>query len=236
MSQRKRKQENSFSLFGFLSESKVALLLILTNLASFVFLQKMVLDKDVLAPVILYPGNLLKGNITCLVTAGFIHHNWMHLGLNMLGVFIFGRIVEKRLGIIKTFYIYMGALVLSMLFSTVVYAFVLHKNVAIVGASGAVMGLISAAMLLAPFSITYEMILPLPTMVKGWLFFYADLEGFLGGEKDGVSHLAHLFGFLSIAFLVYFLSRQDKKLMRSGLLINIFSLIVFFILKHKLGY
>ena len=41
------------------------------------------------------------------------------------------------------------------------------------------MGLVSAAMLLDPFAMTYEMIVPLPVMVKGWMFLYADIGGFL---------------------------------------------------------
>lgn len=196
----------------------------------------MTVNENALMPVILFPGNLLQGNVACLVTSGFLHHNWQHLLGNMLGVFIFGRIVERRLGMMKTFFVYMGALVLSMLFATGVYAFVLQKNVAIIGASGAVMGLISAAMLLDPFRITFEMLLPLPVMVKGWIFLGADLRGFLGGEKDGVSHLAHLFGFLSVAVLVYFLSKEDKRKMTAGFVINILSFAGFLILKQKFGY
>ena len=198
------------------------------NIAVYVFIQRM---GQIPEQLILYPGNLLAGNYGCLVTSGFIHRNGMHLFLNMLGVFIFARIVERHLGILKTFFVYMGALILSMLFSTGVYVFILQKNVAIIGASGAVMGLIATAMLLDPFCITYEMVFPLPVMVKGWMFLYADVKGFLSGESDGVSHLAHLCGFISVAFLVYFLSKRDKRLMRTGLLINIISFIAFLFIR-----
>ena len=177
----------------------------------------------------LYPANLFDGKYICLITSGFIHHDWSHLLLNMLGVFVFGRIVERHLGIGKTYLIYFGALFISMLFSIIVYVFVMHTNVAIIGASGAVMGLVAAAMLLDPFCITYEMIFPIPVMVKGWMFFYMDVKGLLSGQVGGVSHLAHLFGFLSIAFLVYFLSDEEQQKMRTGLLINIASFAIFFI-------
>lgn len=232
----KIKQDNSFSLFGFLLESKVAFFVIITNIAIFVFLQDMSINEGTLSRLVLYPGNIMQGNLLCIITSGFLHHNWTHLLLNMLGVFVFARVVERRLGIMKTFYIYIGSLIISMLFATGFYAFVLHRNIGIIGASGAVMGLVGAAMLLDPFRISYEMILPLPVMVKGWLFLSADLKGFLGGEKDGVSHLAHLFGFLSIMFLMYFLSHEDKRRMRAGLLINIISFVVFLVLKQKLGH
>jgi len=114
-----------------------------------------------------------------------------------------------------------------MSFSILIYTYVLNKNIAIIGASGALMGLISTAMLLEPFAITYEMLLPIPVMIKGWIFLYWDIIGFLGGERDGTSHLGHLLGFLSIAVLAYFLGQKDKKVMRAGLVINIASFIIF---------
>ena len=118
-----------------------------------------------------------------------------------------------------------------MLCATIIYTFVFENNTAIIGASGAVMGLLAAAMLLDPFCITYEMILPIPVMLKGWLFIYADIEGFLAREIDGVSHLAHLCGFMSIGLIVYTLTSENKKLMRTGLIINILSFIMFLLIR-----
>lgn len=209
------------------------LLMITANAAAFAALHNPAVQKA-LPQLILYPGNLLQGRIWCLVTSGFIHHNLEHLLLNMLGVFVFGRIVERHLGLAKTCFIYFGSLAVSMIFAVGIYALILKKSVAIIGASGAVMGLIAAAMLLDPFTVTYEMILPIPVMVKGWLFLYADFRGFLGGEQDGVSHLAHLCGFLSIGVLTYFLSHEDKRKLMLGLLINIFSFVGFLFLRNWL--
>ena len=145
----------------------------------------------------------------------------------MVGVFIFGSIVERRFGAGKMLAIYVTALILSMLFAVVIYTFVLHKYVAIIGASGALMGLISCAMLADPFRITYETLLPIPVMIKGWMFCYADVKGFLGGEMDGVSHLAHLLGFLSIAVIIYFSNKEDKKVFLKGLIVNLVSFVFF---------
>jgi len=220
-----------YHLLSFFFGSWSANIIIFLNVAVFLYLDKFIVGDMLFRRIVLYPGNLIKGRWWCLVTSGFLHSDWQHLALNMLGVFIFTKIIERHLGTIKTLFIYVGSLVLSMLFATGIYSLVLHKNVAIIGASGAVMGLISAAMLLDPFRITYEMILPIPTMIKGWLFFYADIKGFLGAEKDGISHLSHLCGFLSVAFLVYFLSKRDKKLMRTGLMINFLSFIAFLFLR-----
>jgi len=191
-------------------------------------------DQEAIARLFLHPSNLLDGNYGCFFTSGFIHQDGSHLFFNMLGIFIFSNIVERKLGFFKTMFIYLGALSISMLFSTVVYTFFLHKNVAIIGASGALMGLISAAMLLDPLRITYEMLIPIPVMIKGWIFFYIDIKGLLNGEIDGVSHLAHLCGFLSVAILVYFLSKKDQKIMAAGLITNIASFFLFVFLGNLL--
>jgi membrane associated rhomboid family serine protease len=173
--------------------------------------------------------NLSKGFVWTLLTSAFVHADWTHLLVNMLGVFVFGRVVEQELGITKTFFVYFGSLFISMLFAITGYFFILQKNVIIIGASGALMGLISAGMLLAPFRITMEMFLPIPLMVKGWAFFYFDLQGLLQKEKDGVSHLAHILGFLAISILVYFFGKKEQKRFSTGLWINIISFIVFLI-------
>ncbi|MFA5088746.1 MAG: rhomboid family intramembrane serine protease [Candidatus Omnitrophota bacterium] len=222
-SSKQKKSDTTPSLASY----QAAILIVSVNVVVYFYLGQADWNKDIFKALILYPGNLLQGHCLCILTSGFIHHNWPHLLLNMLGVLAFAGIVEKHLGFVKTLFIYFGALFVSMIFSTVVYAFFLHKNVAIIGASGAVMGLMTTALLLDPFCLTYETILPIPLMFKAWLFLYADIKGFLGGEQDGVSHLAHLFGFLSIGLLVYFLSPKERKLMRTGLIINVASFVFF---------
>lgn len=184
-------------------------------------------DANHLRSLMLSPANLMRGHWACLVTAGFIHRNAQHLLLNMLGVFIFGRIVERRFGFFKTLFIFLGAQVISLFMAGEVYGYVFHVNMHVIGASGGLMGLIGTAMLIDPFCVTYETLVPLPVMAKGWLFIFADLQGFLGGERDGVSHLTHLFGFLSIVMLVFFFSRREKEDMRRGLALNAFFFVLF---------
>ncbi len=228
--QKCKKEEKKTGVFFFFFGSGVANIVILGNFLMYYYTHYYLTSPEQYSSLVLYPANLLKGNFWCFFTAGFIHHDLSHLLLNMLGVFIFAKIVERKLGFLKTFFIYIGALSIAMLFSTGVYVFFLNKNVAIIGASGAVMGLISAAMLLDPFCITYEMLLPLPVMIKGWLFFYIDIKGFLSGEMDGISHVSHLCGFLSVGILVYFLSKRDKKMITTGVIINVVSFIIFILL------
>lgn len=228
-------KEKQPGFLGFIFESEAGFFIIIANLAFFAFTHYTLLGRAFLDYLVLYPANIFEAkNYLCLVTSGFIHRDLAHLFWNMLGVFVFARIVERRMGIGKTLFIYFGALVISMSASIWVYTYVLAKNTAIIGASGAVMGLMAAAMLLEPFCITYEMILPLPVMLKGWMFLYADVLGLLSAEKDGVGHLVHLFGFFSVGVLVYFLSRADKKALLAGLAINILSFLGFLFLGYWL--
>ncbi|MFH1798752.1 MAG: rhomboid family intramembrane serine protease [Candidatus Omnitrophota bacterium] len=214
-------RKKRFSIF----QIWVTLLLIFSNLVIFFYLSTITsANTELMEKLTLTPFNLLiNGNYICLITSGFLHKDVYHLAFNMLAILIFGSIVEKQFGSMKMLVVYFGALVLSMFFATIIYTFILHKNVALIGASGAIMGLISCAMLASPFKITYEMLLPIPVMFKSWAFFYLDIRSFLKGETDGISHLAHLAGFLSIGLIVYFFNKKDRKVFFKGLIINILS-------------
>ena len=220
-------------LFGFILGSEAGFYLIVANVAAFGFFRYTAWGNSLLDYVVLYPENFFNAkNFLCLITSGFIHANTSHLFWNILGIYVFSRIVERRLGIAGTFIVYFGSLFISMLASIFVYTYVLQQNTIIIGASGAVMGLVAASMLLDPFAITFELMVPLPVIIKGWMFLFADLKGLLNAENDGISHLVHLFGFLSIGILVYFLSEEAKKTMSIGLVINILSFIAFLFLQH----
>jgi len=213
-----------------------AYLLIAANVFVFWFLRHTMRGALVEPYLLLSPNSLLSGNIASIISSGFVHKNIYHLIFNMIGIFIFARIVEKHFGVMKTLMIYFGSLTASMFLSIVFYTVVLHKNVIILGASGALMGLVSTAMLIDPFRVTFEMLIPVPVILKAWFFLYADIKGFLGGEKDGVSHVAHLFGFFSIALLVYFLNKKEKQLMRKGLIVNVITFIILLLLNQWVMY
>ena len=63
--------------------------------------------------LISYPSDLLTFRFHTLITSGFLHADIFHLLGNMLGIFIFGRVMERKLGFFKTFLIYFGALIIS---------------------------------------------------------------------------------------------------------------------------
>ena len=60
-----------------------------------------------------YPQDLINLRLYTLVTAGFLHGSLSHLIGNMIDIFIFGRVVERKLGFIKTSLVYFGSLLIK---------------------------------------------------------------------------------------------------------------------------
>jgi membrane associated rhomboid family serine protease len=130
-----------------------------------------------------------------LVTSGFLHINWLHLILNMFGLFIFSRVVGAELGGLNFLIIYFASLIGGDLLSLFIHRN--HGTYSSVGASGAVFGVMFASVALFP-----QMriaIFPLPLSIPSWL--YALLfVGFsiygIRSKTNNVGHDAHLGGAL----------------------------------------
>jgi membrane associated rhomboid family serine protease len=225
---RKKKFDELFlpfkKLSQFIVEPKFTISIIFTIIITFIL--SFFISDNMFNNLINYPTDILNFRFYTLITAGFLHANLIHLFGNIIAIFIFGRIVERKLGFFKTMLIFFGALILSSLFDSLIHLFIIGENLGGIGASGALMGLISTAILLDPFYITYELILPLPIMFVGWLAIYADIVGVLNPTQSGIGHFAHIGGFISIALLMFILGVEKRDKLRKGLLINIISLIV----------
>lgn len=184
-----------------------------------------------------YPNDLFDiSRYYSFITTGFIHGSLSHLLGNMLFLFLFGRVVEKKLGSLKTGLIYFSALIISSIGDSII-SVLNGQNIPGLGASGAIMGIVSAGILLDPFYITYELIIPMPVMVAGWIQMYADFSGIIGNVNDGIGHFAHIFGFLSVSLTLYFFGNEDKSKIKKGFWINIASItiisIVYFFIIQK---
>ncbi len=212
-------------LFEFIFEPKLTITLILANIIVF-FASIFFMNDAGITKFINYPQDLLDFRFYTLITAGFFHANLLHLFSNMAALFIFGRVVERRLGFGKTLTVYFGALVISSLISSFIHLVILKDNIGGLGASGAIMGLVATAILLDPFYLNYSLIIPIPIMILGWTAIYADISGILNPIEDGIGHFAHIGGFISIALLMYFFGTEEKTKMKWGMIINILTLIL----------
>ena len=215
-------------LVRFVFEPRFTITIIIINIAIFL-LQPVLVQYGFFNRLILYPVDLLNLKFYTLFTAGFLHANLAHLLGNVLALFVFGRIVERKFGAGYAALIYFGSLIISGIFSSLIYL-AMGQNTGGLGASGAIMGLVAAAILIDPFYLVYEFLIPLPVMVLGWITLYADITGVINPRQDGIGHFAHLGGFLAMTLLIFFMNSHDRKKMVRGFWVNIASLAVIIIL------
>jgi membrane associated rhomboid family serine protease len=140
-------------------------------------------------------------------TYGFLHAGYMHLFINMLVLYSFGRIVESYYHIYfpqkGEFYfalLYIGGLMLSILPS-----YGKHKNDVFynaVGASGAVSAVLFASIVLHPTGKIFLFLIPVPIPAPVFGVLYVGYEYYMAkNSRDNIGHDAHLWG--AIFGLVY---------------------------------
>jgi membrane associated rhomboid family serine protease len=148
-----------------------------------------------------------------IVTSMFMHGGWMHIIGNMLYLWIFGNNIEDRLGHVRfvLFYLLCGtaAALAQSLANT-------RSEVPMIGASGAIAGVLGAYMVLFPRAHVlvlvplgfFTQIMRLPAMlVLGFWFVLQFLQGGLmaPGEEGGVAYWAHIGGFVAGIVLIFLL-------------------------------
>jgi len=92
----------------------------------------------------LLPQNVWSGEWGRLLTSMFLHFGPLHLCMNMLGLYFLGNFVESALGKGRYLVIYFTSGIGSMLTIVLLAAAAQFPNIIVVGASGAIMGLIGA--------------------------------------------------------------------------------------------
>ena len=175
-----------------------------------VFLAQL-LFKNVTFYLAMYPPLILHGWVWQLVTYMFVHdtRGFTHILFNMLGLFIFGIQVERRMGSKEFLLYYLVTGTLAGVISFVVYYFTNTPPAPfaiLLGASGAVFAVELAFATFFPDAIIYIWgLIPIraPIMVLG----FTALELFFSvtGMQGNVAHLTHLSGF-AMGWL-YFLIR-----------------------------
>ncbi|MBL0060931.1 MAG: rhomboid family intramembrane serine protease [bacterium] len=140
-----------------------------------------------------------------LFTSMFMHGGLMHLGGNMLYLWIFGNNIEDRLGHIQFLFFYIiGGLVaaLSHVF------FDPSSQIPMVGASGAISAVLGAYMLAYPkarvvvlfWIVFFVRFIRVPAILMLGVWFVMQISGFFGDmsrEGGGVAWLAHIGGFIA---------------------------------------
>jgi membrane associated rhomboid family serine protease len=137
-----------------------------------------------------------------LLSSMFMHASWLHLGGNMLFLWIFGDNVEHRAGRLPFLLIY---LVLGLIASLSQVLGDTESVIPTLGASGAISGILGAYIVLFPRNRVTVLLFRFPTQVPAivaigiWIVFQL-ISGFgasvLADESGGgVAYLAHIGGF-----------------------------------------
>jgi len=146
------------------------------------------------------PSLVLRGWLWQFVTYMFVHSGFSHILFNMLSLYIFGSMVEKRIGSKEFLLFYLLTGTLSGVVSFISYVLA-GTNVILVGASGAIYGVLLMFAVFFPYSLIYVFgILPVRAPVLVIVYALIELYSQVFGRGGNIAHLAHLSG-LVIAYL-----------------------------------
>lgn len=176
-------------------------------------------------PAVLFGNTILNPELAIVppaatvITSMFLHGGWMHLIGNMLYLWIFGNNVEDVMGHGRfiIFYLLCG--------SAAVFAQVLpdpSSTTPMIGASGAISGVLGAYLLLYPHARVLVAIplglyvhttrLPASWVLGFWFLIQLLSTALAGAQQGGVAFRAHVGGFVLGAILIPFFKRKDVKL------------------------
>jgi membrane associated rhomboid family serine protease len=208
----------------------------LIGISVLVFLWELSLGRDELRQVIyiyglipavlfrggaLSPAIVLSREAVVIFTSMFLHANLLHLGGNVLYLWIFGNNVEKAMGGFRftLFYLLCGAI------AALGYGlFDPRSTVPMIGASGAISGVLGAYLLLYPYARVlifvpfriFSKVIRLPAFWVLWFWFIFQLMSLTlsEGQQGGVAWIAHVGGFVAGMVLVPIFKYRDVPLLQ----------------------
>lgn len=132
------------------------------------------------------------------ITYMFLHASVEHIFFNMFALWMFGRTLEYELGSKRFLIYYMVCGVGAALIQLATAYLTGEMPIQLVGASGAVMGLLLAFGVMHPNAVIMLLIPPVPMKAKWFVVIYGVIELFLGwtGFGGNVAHFAHVGGML----------------------------------------
>ena len=169
--------------------------------------------------------DILSLNIQTLITRGyvwqiftymFVHSGFLHIFFNMFGLMIFGPKIELTMGRSKFLRYYLICGVFSSLFYmmiTILYSGI--TNTPMVGASGAIFGVLTAYGLMYPRDTVYvQFFFPMPAIV--FVFFYGAMQLILGivtlGAEGGIAYFGHIGGMIAGFILIKYFEYGRRRI------------------------
>jgi len=178
-------------------------------------------------------AGIRRGEQIRMFSSGFLHADFTHLLFNMLTLYFFANVVINALGVSKFVIVYVASLLVGNLLS-----FYFHKDeyhYSAVGASGAVTGVLYAAILFYPDMGLYLFFIPIaiPAWIFGLLYLFYSIYG-MRTRRGNIGHDAHFGGAIAgyLLTIVFYPSLLQESLWI--VLVLAAPILLLFIL-HKLG-
>ncbi|RLB80865.1 MAG: hypothetical protein DRH15_07190 [Deltaproteobacteria bacterium] len=150
------------------------------------------------------PSYLFTSKSYTIFTSMFLHGDFYHIFFNMLGLLFIGIPFEHEVGRKRFALVYF----VTGFFATLAYSFLSPGDSYLIGASGAIFGVLGAfaasyplKKIVLPLFMPIIIFIRLPVVAVALL--YAGVESLytLSGVTDGIAHTAHLGGFVAGGFL-----------------------------------
>ena len=159
----------------------------------------------------LVPENAIGGGqVWQFVTYMFLHGGVEHIFFNMFVLIIFGGVVEQALGARRYITLYLAAGIGSAFLHVALTGM---SDVVMLGASGAIFGVLAAYGFMFPHN--RIIVFPIPIPLPSWIVIIgiAALEFLLGfySLEPGIANFGHLGGLITGFFLVYYWKRRKPR-------------------------
>jgi membrane associated rhomboid family serine protease len=163
--------------------------------------------------------NLVPYNIMTMFTSMFLHGGGFHLAGNMLYLWIFGNNIEDALGHMRFILFYILSGLVAAIFQL---SYDPSSNVPMIGASGAISGVLGAYLVLYPLAriktLVFFFIVELPAILLLTIWFF--MQVLYSTSMNGVAWYAHIggfiFGLLTVKLFVRKLSRKSGSVRRAS--------------------
>ena len=167
-----------------------------------------------------------------ILSSGFIHVSGSHLAFNMISLYFFAGNIERSLGASGLLVVYFGSLLVGNLFSLVLHQ--QNASYRAVGASGAVSGVVFAAIALFPGMKLALLFLPVffPAWVFGLGFVAYSIYG-IRSQGDNIGHEAHLGGAIAGLLIALIFAPQAFFANTTTILLIFIPTMIFMIIAFK---
>ena len=148
-------------------------------------------EKDLMLGYLAFSrDSVLQGRVWTPVTALFLHNDLLHLGGNMIFLYVFGNTLEKEVKSTKTLVAFFTGGILSFFLSSFFY----DPGTPMIGASAAIFTLASAVMLVKPLKFSLFFLMPLGLVAVIYLVY--NVVAVYSNVQDNVAYISHVIGFV----------------------------------------